>query len=108
MAGFNAPYSRNRLKHMNIRGTCPPTPITDGDGPAPLDPHIEREPAREQIPRRRVFRGWPGAARAPGATPIRPRYSVTSSTCGTEGVTRGPAGAHTMFTSLRTPNSPGR
>ncbi|HMV34145.1 MAG TPA: hypothetical protein PKA50_18650 [Gemmatimonadales bacterium] len=26
----------------------------------------------------------------------------------TDGVTRGPAGAHTMFTSLRTPNSPGR
>ncbi len=47
-------------------------------------------------------------ASGPVTSVLGPVQGRISSTCGSFGVTSGPAGAHTMLISLRTPNSPGR
>ena len=90
VAGFRHVTCRNRLKRLNIRET--PRLALSADR-RPDKPQNEKPSARVS-PRIRRLR--------------RPPYGRMSSTCGVRGVTSGPSGAHTMFTSLRTPNSPGR
>ena len=92
MASFGHEVPCNRMKHQNFD---------------------ESEGNNGSIGRSGDRAIWTFRARAglnrpwrPSANPPIARYGVISSTCGTAGVTRGPSGAHTMFTSLRTPKLP--
>jgi hypothetical protein len=105
MAGFEHVTGCNRLKRLDIGAESRHRGAT-------AQRHEHRDyafsSARIEGRRTRPRDDGTGETGVESVVERPPSYGTTSSTWGTFGVTIGPDGAHTMFTSLRIPNSPGR